>query len=145
VAPLGRLLIPIHLDSVDELRAASASLKTDVLIAYTLDTEFRIDERPVGPMNVISLGVLRSRDIVVYTTASAVLVDVRSGYVYGLAEASATERKGSNLWNSSSAVDRGRIETERDAFDGLVRALEKTWGNIVEEYALVASASDAQR
>jgi hypothetical protein len=74
---------------------------------------------------------MRDRETVVSTTASAVLVDVRTGFVYGVAEGTASERQTTNAWNSVNAVDQGRLSTENDAFDELVRELERTWKNIV--------------
>lgn len=131
VSPLSRLLIPSRLSSIDDLRAASAKLKADVLIVFTLDTSFRVDGKSIGPLSVISLGLMRDRETVVSTTASAVLVDVRTGFVYGVAEGTASERQTTNAWNSVNAVDQGRLSTENDAFDELVRELERTWKNIV--------------
>ena len=134
VSPLSRLLIPSRLNSIDDLRTASASLKADVLIVYTLDTSFRVDGKSIGPLSVISLGLLRDRETVVNTTASAVFVDVRTGFVYGVAEATASERQTSNAWNTVNAADQGRLGTEREAFEGLVGELQRTWTAIVAEH-----------
>lgn len=134
VSPLSRLLIPSHLNSIDDLRTASANLKADVLIVFTLDTSFRVDGKSIGPLNVISLGLMRDRETVVNTTASAVFVDVRTGFVYGVAEATASEKQITNAWNSANAADQGRLNTEREAFVGLTRELERTWTNIVAEH-----------
>lgn len=134
VSPLSRLLIPSRLNSIDDLRAASASLKADVLIVFTLDTSFRVDGKSIGPLSVISLGLMRDRETVVNTTASAVFVDVRTGFVYGVAEATASEKQTTNAWDTANAADQGRLNTEREAFDGLLRELERTWTSIVAEH-----------
>ena len=134
VSPLSRLLIPSRLNSIDDLRTASASLKADVLIVFTLDTAFRVDGKSIGPLSVISLGLMRDRETVVNTTASAVFVDVRTGFVYGVAEATASEKQMTNAWNSVNAADQGRLTAERKAFDGLIRELDRTWTNIVAEH-----------
>jgi hypothetical protein len=134
VAPLNRLLLPTQLTSIDDLRVASASLKTDVLLVFTVDTTFRVDGKSVGPLTLISLGFFRDHETVVTSTASAILVDVRSGFVYGVAEASASETKQTSIWSSGSAVDQSRLVTERSAFDGLLQELKKTWADIVSEH-----------
>lgn len=134
VSPLSSLLIPSRLSSIDDLRTASANLKADVLIVFTLDTSFRVDGKSIGPLSLISLGLMRDRETLVNTTASAIFVDVRTGFVYGVAEATATEKQTTNAWNSVNAADQGRLNTEREAFDGLMRELEKTWTNIVAEH-----------
>ncbi|MEM8816915.1 MAG: hypothetical protein AAGE85_13900 [Pseudomonadota bacterium] len=133
-SPLSRLLIPARLNSLDDLRTASANLKSDVLVVFTLDTSFRVDGKSKGPLSVISLGLLRDRETVVTTTASAVFVDVRTGFVYGVAEANAREKQSSNAWNTANLADQGRLNTERKAFEGLLRELERTWTNIVAEH-----------
>jgi hypothetical protein len=134
VSPLSRLLIPSRLNSIDDLRTASANLKADVLIVFTLDTSFRVDGKSIGPLSVISLGLMRDRETVVNTTASAVFVDVRTGFVYGVAEATASAKQTTNAWNSKNAADQGRLNTEREAFDGLLLELGRTWTNIVAEH-----------
>ncbi len=134
VAPMSRLLIPARLNSIDELRNASANLRADVLIVFTLDTSYRVDGKSFGPLSVISLGLMRDRETAVTTTASAVFVDVRTGFVYGVAEASASERQVTSAWTSADAADQGRLKTEREAFAGLLRELERTWTDIVAEH-----------
>jgi hypothetical protein len=134
VSPLSRLLIPSWLNSIDDLRTASASLKVDVLVVFTLDTSFRVDGKSIGPLSVISLGLKRDRETVVNSTASAVIVDVRTGFIYGVAEATASETQATNVWNSKNAADQARLKTERKAFDGMIRELELTWKNVVAEH-----------
>ncbi len=134
IAPLTRLLIPASLEDVDDLRTAGARLKSDVLVVFTLDTTFRVDGKSIGPLSVISLGLMRDRETVVSTTASAVFVDVRTGFVYGVAEATASEKKTTSAWGTVNAADQGRLNTERQAFDGLLEELMKTWDGIVAEH-----------
>ncbi|MGB5354055.1 MAG: hypothetical protein WBM54_09160 [Woeseia sp.] len=135
VTPLSRLLLPSQLESLRDLRTAAASLKSDILLVFTIDTSFRVDGKTIGPLSLVSLGMLRDRETVVTSTASAIFVDTRSGYVYGVSEASATETKTTSAWGSASAVDQSRLITEREAFGGLMRELKNTWQGIVTEYA----------
>jgi hypothetical protein len=51
-----------------------------------------------------------------------------------VAEATASERQTSNAWNTVNAADQGRLGTEREAFEGLVRELQRTWTAIVAEH-----------
>jgi hypothetical protein len=87
-------------------------LKTDILLVFTVDTAFRVDGKSIGPMSVVSLGWLRDRETVVSSTASAAIIDVRTGFVYGVAEATADETKRASAWSSSSKVDQSRNKTE---------------------------------
>jgi len=134
ITPLSRLLLPSRLESIRDLRTASASLKADILLIFTIDTSFRVDGKTIGPLSLVSLGMLRDRETVVTSTASAIVVDVRSGYIYGVSESSASENRSTSAWGTANAVDQSRQLTERDAFDGLARELRKTWRDIVSEY-----------
>lgn len=134
VAPLNRLIVSPNLESDRDLRLAAASLKADMLLAYTFDTRYRVNGRDIGPLGVITLGFLPVNEAIVNSTASAALFDVRTGFVYGLAEATARESRAANAWNSAEAADDARVVAERRAFDLLVTNLEGTWKKVVEEH-----------
>jgi hypothetical protein len=63
------------------------------------------------------------------------MFDVRTGYVYGLAELTAKESQYANLWTSQSAVDNTRLRAERKAFEQLLDEFEKTWKGVVQKQA----------
>jgi hypothetical protein len=134
IAPISRLLLPQDLSSDRELRRAAADLHADVLLVYTLDTNF-YDEDLAAPLTLITLGASPNRHISVVTTASAVLMDTRNGYVYGTAAATERHNELANAWGSEAAVDRSRRDTESAAFEKLVGEFEKTWRNVVKQYA----------
>lgn len=134
-APLSRLLMPARMNGLDDLRLAAAKLQSDVLLLYTLDTQFEVRRKSVLPTGVLSLGLAPDRDARVSATASALLVDVRSGFVYGTAESTAHEKGLASYWSSNEQIDARRIEAEQAAFDGLVVELEKTWRAVAREHA----------
>ncbi|KZW98142.1 hypothetical protein JL49_25230 [Pseudoalteromonas luteoviolacea] len=134
IAPLNRILLPTNLDTVKSLREASARLKTDVLLIYTFDTSFHAGEQKFAPLNVISLGFLKNKEVSVTTTVSAAFFDVRTEYLYGLSEATARESKSASVWSTSDAVDDMRVTTEKAAFQKLLPEIEKTWSGIVDQY-----------
>jgi hypothetical protein len=139
IAPLNKILLPTNLDSIRALREASARLKTDVLLIYTFDTSFHAGEQKFAPLNVISLGFLRNKEVSVTTTATAAFFDVRTEYLFGLSEATARESKNASVWSTSSAVDDMRVTTEKSAFQKLLPQIEKTWSGIVAQYASKSS------
>jgi hypothetical protein len=49
------------------------------------------------PLSAISLGILPVQEAVVTTTASAVVYDVRTAFIHGLAEATARKSQMTNL------------------------------------------------
>lgn len=135
VAVMNRLLLPGNLVSTMDLRRVAATLKTDLLLIYTLDTGFTIESTDIGPLQVISLGFLPTENAIVRSTASAVIFDVRTGFIYGVAEATASEEQRASSWSSSDAVDAARKTAEKTAFDKLIPEIEKLWKNILATHA----------
>jgi hypothetical protein len=113
-----------------------------MLLLYTLDTSFRIKGHDVGPLGVITLGFLPNKNAYVTTTASAVLYDVRTGYVYGLTEATSTTSHLASTWSKQQAVDNARLETEKQAFSSLVDNFCNLWPEIVKQYNVTQATLD---
>jgi hypothetical protein len=137
VAPMSRILLPESLQSDCELRQAAAQLHADMLLIYTIDTQFT-EEDKLKPMSVITLGLSPNRQVRLVSTASAVLMDTRNGYVYGVAEATSQESRLTNGWQSGVAVDETRRATESAAFEKLVGEFETTWRGVVQRYSTSA-------
>jgi hypothetical protein len=134
IAPVNRLLLPEDQSSDLELRNAAANLHADMLLIYTFDTQFYTEDLAT-PLTVVTLGASPNMHVSVVTTASAVLMDTRNGYVYGTSEATERHNELANAWGSEAAVDRSRRDTEEAAFVKLVGEFEKTWSGVVKEYA----------
>jgi len=139
LATLNRLLLPETLQSVKDLRLACASLHADMLLLYTFDTSFRIKGQDLGPLTVVTLGFLPNKKAFVTTTASAVLYDVRTGHVYGVAEASNTTDHLASTWSKEQVIDNARLETEKEAFAKLVDQFAQMWESLLAEYAEAAN------
>ncbi|HEX8914789.1 MAG TPA: hypothetical protein VF796_20725, partial [Humisphaera sp.] len=71
IAPLNRLLLPAELKTDLELRQAAAKLHADMLLVYTLDTTFAVDDKLL-PLSVFTLGLSPNQVANVTCTASAV-------------------------------------------------------------------------
>ena len=134
IGPINRLLLPAQLQSDRELREAAARMHADVLLVYTLDTSFTVRDN-AAPLSVVTLGLSPSQQAKVVCTASALLMDTRNGYLYGVAEATDRQDQVASAWTSSAAVDQTRRRTESNAFAKLVSELEKTWTGVVQTYA----------
>lgn len=135
LARVNRMLLPEQLGSAKDLRQAAATLKTDLLLVYTLDTGFNIENTDVGPLALISLGFLPTKNARVTATASAAIFDVRTGFVYGVAEATAVEEQRGTFWSSSEAVDSARKKAEAEAFQKLAGEIEQLWRSILRAHA----------
>jgi len=136
LAPLNRLLLPSQLNSDLELRQAAGALHADMLLIYTLDTSFNVEDVAV-PLSVITIGLSPNQVARVTCTASAVLLDTRNGYVYGVAEATDKQKQLASAWTNEAAVDQTRRRVEAEAFSKLVGNLEGMWSGVVNEVAQI--------
>lgn len=134
VAPVSRLLIPARLGDIRDLRTSAAQLRADVLLIYTIDTRFRTESAQLGPLQTIALGFLPSKKAVVNATCAFMIVDVRTGFIYGTGETTATEDQRSNVWGGESAIEAARLRAERHAFEQGLGEVEKLWASVVREH-----------
>jgi hypothetical protein len=128
------LLLPSRFTSLRELRQSAATLRADLLLVYSIDTGFQIDNTDLGPFALVTLGFLPTKKARVTATASAALFDVRTGFVYGLAEATALEEQRGTFWSSSQAVDSARKAAETRAFEKLVGEIERFWDDVLKTH-----------
>ena len=133
IVPLNRLIIGnTSLRSDVELRKAAATLGADMILLYTFDTGFHVDDG-MRPLSVVTLGLFPTKVATVTTTASSLLMDVRSGYIYATGETTSQRKPLANSWTSSDAVDLSRQQNEREAFVKLVKDFERLWPKVVQE------------
>ena len=130
VISLNRLLIPQTLDTLDQLREAASNLKADLVLVYTFDTVF-FDEDKARVLTTISLGFSPNRKITATTTASALLIDTRTGYIYSADESTAKDTKTASAWGSREAADEARLDTEKKAFEMLLREIVSSWSRVL--------------
>ena len=135
VAPVSRLLTPTQITGTRDLRTAAAQLRSDVLLIYTIDTRFRTESAQVGPLQTIALGFLPSKKAVVTATCAFMIVDVRTGFIYGTGETTATEDQRSNVWGSESAIESARLKAERNAFEQGLGEVERLWASVLREHS----------
>jgi hypothetical protein len=128
---ISRLLLPQELHADLELRQAAAALHADMVLIYTLDTSFYVQD-VAAPLSVVTLGLSPNQVAHVTCTASAVLLDTRNGYVYGIAEATDRQDQLASAWTSEAAVDQTRRRVEGAAFAKLGTQLRQTWTGVVE-------------
>jgi hypothetical protein len=134
VTGLNRMLLPEHPGSEQDLREAAARLHADLMLIYTFDTAFfNVDQ--ARPLTVVSLGFLPTRKIAVSTTASALLVDTRTGYVYSTYEATKRSDTRASVWASEDAADEARRDNERAAFADMVGSVAGSWPRLLDRYA----------
>jgi hypothetical protein len=133
VTTLSRMLLPPDVQGDKELREAAARLHADLILIYTFDTAF-FDTDLARPLTVITLGLSPTRKLSVSTTASALLLDTRTGFIYSTYEASRKADTLATSWNTADSADQVRRANEREAFGLLLGQVEKTWPRLVEQY-----------
>ncbi|MBI1304288.1 MAG: hypothetical protein GC172_10965 [Phycisphaera sp.] len=140
VARLSPILVPPSDDALGALREGAATLRADILALYTVDTDFRVDDRDIGPLGLLTLGLAPTRNAVVGSTASIAFFDVRTGFCYGAAEGSASDDQVASAWTSEQAVEDARLRAERMAFERMLEEAAKAWAGIAAEAARQAQA-----
>ncbi|MGV3773847.1 MAG: hypothetical protein ACO1QB_13165 [Verrucomicrobiales bacterium] len=131
LASINKLLLPHELESDAELREAAARLKADMLLIYTFDTSFHDNDASVA-LKAITLGLSPTKQVYVHVSASALLIDTRTGFIYAALEANEKRKVFTNSWESKESADRARREAETAAFKGLVGEFEKAWPEVME-------------
>lgn len=121
-------------DTMECVRQAAEDLQADIVLAWTLDTRSEIDDHDIGPFGLFTLGFAPNQEAIATVTASAVFIDVHSGFLYGVAEASAQRSK---LGNSHNTDDLAR-DVVKDASASAIKAvqpeLELAWRTIVARF-----------
>jgi len=145
IGPLNRLMISSNVQSAQEIREAAAQLHGDIVLLYTIDTAFRTDTRNIGPMQLVGLGFFRNKKASVTATCATAFLDVRTGYVYGVTEGTATEVQSTDLWHTQAAIDKARLKAERGAFEKAMQEVGSVWPSIYREYARSTSIAGAPR
>jgi hypothetical protein len=139
IAPIGRLLLSPSASNIKDLRLSAAQLQADLLLVYSVDTSFVVDGTPLGPLSVISLGLIPNKKAHVTATVAGIVIDVRTGFVYGTTEASTTEHQRATVWSTQDATDAARIKAEAGAFDAFVVEFQGFWTDMVNVYAASGS------
>jgi hypothetical protein len=135
--PFNRLVLPENLTSVADLRTAAATLHADMLLLYTFDDTFE-DRDDAAMATILTIGIAPTKSLTVRCVASAVLIDVHNGYIYGAAAADASKTTLADCWGENAAADAVREEVESKAFVQLCDRVQMSWASIVKEYAPAA-------
>ena len=134
VTTLSRMLLPPDVNGDKDLREAAARLHADLVLVYTFDTAI-FDTDTSRPLTVVTLGLAATRKLAISTTASALLLDTRTGYVYSTYEATKRSDTLASSWGTADSADQVRRDNEREAFGLLLGQVEKTWPKLVEQSA----------
>lgn len=124
------LLAKGRIENDVDLRRIGGRLGADVLLVYTIDSHASMTSGVLEDLASLLLPTQRHR---ASATARALLMDVRSGYVYASEQATAHERTRASVWSHVDAAQRTVERAERGAMDGLVERLGQVWSEIEAE------------
>ena len=141
VAPIGRMLMPPDASTIKDLRTPAAKLRADLLLVYSVDTTFSVEGKSLGPLTMVSLGMIRNKKAHVTATVAGVLVDVRTGFIYGTTEATAVEEQRASVWSTEQAIDTSRMRAEEKAFGDFVDEFTRLWKGVVDVHASTPPAT----
>ncbi|MHC4755104.1 MAG: hypothetical protein ACYTBP_08155 [Planctomycetota bacterium] len=133
LAPLNRLLVPGELSSDEDLRKAAQRLQTDMILVYSIKTEFR-DSDKSSSLSVVTLGLSPTLNVQAISTVSALVMDTNTGYIYGTAEATAKQNKTAAHLTSKDAFEELRLIAERQAFEMFLEQFENVWKQIARQH-----------
>lgn len=132
VVSLNRLMVPDSA-TADDLRTAAARLHADAVLLYTVDSDSH-DNDLLPPLTLATLGMAPNKTYKIASSASAVLIDTRTGYVYGVLEEGASTSGLTSAWGSDTTMDSARRKSERAAFEKLLASFNPFWNRLYARY-----------
>jgi hypothetical protein len=130
---LNRMLLPSQVRGERDIREAASKIQGDLVLIYTFDTAF-FDHDASKPLSVITLGLSPTRKINAVTTASALLIDTRTGFIYSTYEITEKRSTISTSWGSADSADEARRITEKEAFRKLIDEFIGNWPLVIAKY-----------
>ena len=141
IAPINYMMVPEGCSNVTDLCKAAEVLNADMLMVYTLETSNKTKTYDIGPLAAVTLGFTPNRMEYVTSTASAILLDVRTGFVYATFEGSWSNKHNASIWSEYEIRTNLSIDTQQKAFDVLINTIVKAWPEVVSKnkYRVVSS------
>lgn len=134
IVPINHMLLGGQQKDPDMLRRAAASLKAQMVFVYTLDTRLS-EEDWSSPISIATLGMAPTVTTRVTTTASGVLLDTQTGYVYGAVEATSSKSQKAAFLTRENAWDQCQRQTEKQAYEKLFEQFKAYWKDVYLQYA----------
>lgn len=119
--------------TAESLRAAARAQRADLLLVYTFATFAELNDK-AELASLATLGLAPTTVAKGRTVVEAVLIDARTGYLYGLARAEDDAAQLANLYTADEAEEDARSRAERRAFERLLADFPNAWQRLVSEY-----------
>jgi hypothetical protein len=118
------------------LRRAAVERGAGLLMLYTFETRTE-SSGGLPPLDLVTLGTLPDVVSEATTSAHAVLIDARTGFIYALAHAEEETWQLASHWTKDSAEEDVLARAERRAFDRLLDDFATAWPAIVRAFGAV--------
>lgn len=133
VATLSPLLLPGGNLTQASIRRCAARLQVQMVLIYTIET-LDHGEQHLPFWSLLTLGILPSYEARIASVASAVLVDTRTGFVYGAAEGAGESSRLTSAWSQGRASRRAQDRADRAALEDLMGNIQPMWLGVVERW-----------
>lgn len=127
------MLLPPALNSVRDMRVIAAKLQADLLVIYTIDTSFLVENERVSPLGKITFGLLGDKNVQVRAATAGMLVDVRTGYIFGLINAHGqwVEKRDAFHITDRDEADRSRQQADQESLRQFVDDFARLWQSVL--------------
>lgn len=131
---MNTLLLPDSTSSAEDIRAAAAKLHANAVLIYTVSSDCHNSD-VVPPLTLLTLGLAPNTTYKATSSASAILMDTKTGFVYGALEEKAAHSGLTSPLESDNTMNAASRNTERVAFEKVVASFEPFWKQVYARYA----------
>ena len=133
VQGFNRMLLPPTLNSIRDLRVIAAKLQADLLLIYTTDIGVRSNSESGGPLATATFGLLKDKTTEMTATTSGILVDVRTGFMYGLIDSKGDAAQTRTVFHVSNRKESQALQarSEQKSLGQFVGEFERLWGGVL--------------
>lgn len=129
IVSLNRVALVSSVKSYRELDTEARKVGADLVAVYRFETSERSNDLFI-PLSIATLGLAPTNTFTTVATATLIVRDARTGYLYGVLEESATDKgltAGMDVYN---AQERSKQHAKKEALDKLTEKLPRFWETV---------------
>lgn len=113
---------------------AAGAVNADMIVLYRVGSGTVREDTTIPGLGVLTLGLFPNETRKCYATASAIVLDARTGYLYGALEASSSAWRLANGWTNHREDETVAFEARSKALTELVKRFPPLWEHIKVQY-----------
>lgn len=114
--------------------SAARSMNADILILYQVRSGRVYHGVTIPLLGVLTLGLFPNEYRQAFATASALILDARTGYLYGTIEMSSSAWRLANGWTGDDQDDSIALRARQHAIADFGKALPQAWERILKKH-----------